>query len=127
MMTLTRPDSRSWLYYQAFPPREESQAGCEELRCVSLAMAERQTVTAELVLQPSPVTLVEDGLATLTGEQGQPLQLLVRGGRGRDVWIFSVTVCDDLGNSVSGLEVSKVSNSWGFLQDHSSSSLHLHI
>ena len=29
MMTLTRPDSRSWLYYQAFPPREESQAGCE--------------------------------------------------------------------------------------------------
>ena len=78
----------------------------------SPAMADRQEVSAFLLAQPRPIVLSQDspGLqCSLTAEDGVPLELLVRGAAGRDVWIFSVSVCDLSGNTITGLQVIKVS------------------
>ena len=72
-------------------------------------------MSASLLVQPSPLSLSlprdcqEDNQWSLTGQQGRPLELLVRGAAGRDVWIFSVSlVREDTGNTSPGLNVIKV-------------------
>lgn len=76
-------------------------------------MAERQIVSAEILTRIQPVTIVLDSPSPsrqydLVGEEGEALEMVVRGAGGRDVWIFSVTVCDDQGKPVTSLEVVKV-------------------
>ena len=74
-----------------------------------------KAVSASLLVQPSPLSLSlprdcqEVNQWSLTDQQGRPLELLVRGAAGRDVWIFSVTVVsEDTGNTSPGLNVIKV-------------------
>ena len=74
---------------------------------------DRQAVSAVLLVQPRPLVVAlpssqQGDQWAITDHQGRPLDLLVRGAAGRDVWIFSVTVCDETGNTNSGLSVIKV-------------------
>ena len=79
-----------------------------------------RAVSASLLVEPSPLSLglprdwEEVNQWSLTGHQGRPLELLVRGAAGRDVWIFSVSlvreVREDSANTSPGpgLSVIKV-------------------
>ena len=76
-------------------------------------MTDRQPVSALLLLQPRPLVLPllpsqETSQWVLTDYQGQPLELRVCGADGRDVWIFSVSLCDESGQNLSSLNVIKV-------------------
>ena len=92
--------------------RGDPQQGLtRRLEGASLTMAERRMVSAEILTRIQPLTIVLDSPSRqydLVGEEGEALEMVVRGAGGRDVWIFSVTVVDEHERPVTSLEVVKV-------------------